>query len=257
MAWNSRGLPLHSVVLPPFLYGRGVHDNWVINEALTSDFRFVFDASLTISSFYLDDQPLKSYSDIQGSGGSMYENRSWEYNGNFNLGMVYGSLFYKRSNDSDLVKLWECDGQYTFVETTENVFHPLGHDDGTPSLRKVRMLRSWRKKKTNACLDVLKNSSKILDCSLMDQTTPSELDFPFSLESLLSLRADENKTIVLAVAGYSYKDMLMSWACRLRHLQITNFIVSALDEETYQFSILQVLISPSALHKRSIIYMDL
>ncbi|KAJ6313433.1 hypothetical protein OIU77_014856 [Salix suchowensis] len=52
---------------------------------------------------------------------------------------------------------------------------------------------------------------------------------------------DKNKTVVLAVAGYSYKDMLMSWVCRLRLLQVTNFIICALDHETYQFSVLQGL----------------
>ncbi|EXB82534.1 UDP-galactose:fucoside alpha-3-galactosyltransferase [Morus notabilis] len=230
MAWSSGHLPLHSAVLPPFLYGRGVHDNWIINEALSSAFRFVFDASLTISSFYLDDEDHKSY-----------ENRSWEYNGNSHLGMTYGSLFYQKSNYSDLAKLLKCDGQYTLVDTIENIFHPLGYDTAQ-SLGKGRILRSWRKNKRSACLDALKPVNGILDCSLMDQIKPSEsLDFQFSLESLLSLIADKNKTIVLAVAGYSYKDMLMNWACRLRHLRVTNFIVCALDDETYNFSILQGL----------------
>lgn len=230
MAWSSGDLPLHSAVLPPFLYGRGVHDNWIINEVLSSAFRFVFDASLTISSFYLDDEDRKSY-----------ENRSWEYNGNSQLGMTYGSLFYQKSNYSDLAKLLKCDGQYTLVDTKENISHPLGYDTAQ-SLGKGRILRSWRKNKRSACLDALKPVNGILDCSLMDQIKPSEsLEFQFSLESLLSLIADKNKTIVLAVAGYSYKDMLMNWACRLRHLRITNFVVCALDDETYNFSILQVL----------------
>lgn len=92
-----------------------------------------------------------------------------------------------------------------------------------------------------ACINLLKPLTRILSCSLTNQLKLSEsLEFQFSLESLLPLMADGNKTIVLAVAGYSYKDMLMSWVCRLRHLQISNFIVSALDEETYEFSILQV-----------------
>ena len=73
------------------------------------------------------------------------------------------------------------------------------------------------------------------------------LNLPFGLETLLSLVADENKTVVLAVAGYSYTDMLMSWVCRLRRLMIKNFLVCALDDETYEFSILQVEDSPSEL----------
>ncbi|OMO80051.1 Reticulon [Corchorus olitorius] len=53
--------------------------------------------------------------------------------------------------------------------------------------------------------------------------------------------SDKNRTVVLTVAGYSYKDMLMSWVCRLRHLRITNFLVCALDDETFQFSVMQGL----------------
>ncbi|PON99045.1 Nucleotide-diphospho-sugar transferase [Trema orientale] len=241
MAWNSGDLPLHSGVLPPFLYGKGVHDNWVINEAVSSSFRFVFDASLSISSFYMDDRERKSNEAFGGSSSSAYENKSWEYVGNSKLGMVYGSLFYQNANYSDLVKLLKCDGQHMFVDTPENTFRPFSHQRA-PSLGKRRNLRSWRKKKISACLDALKSLNGILNCSLMNQLKLSEsLVFHFSLESLLPLMADRNKTIVLAVAGYSYKDMLMSWVCRLRHLQITNFIVSAIDEETYQFSILQGL----------------
>ncbi|KAM1719547.1 hypothetical protein ACFX13_021601 [Malus domestica] len=52
MAWNNGDLPLHSGVLPPFLYSRGVHNSWIVNEALSSELRFVFDASWTVSSCY-------------------------------------------------------------------------------------------------------------------------------------------------------------------------------------------------------------
>lgn len=89
----------------------------------------------------------------------------------------------------------------------------------------------------------VKSQNRTLNCSMRDKLKISEsLDFPFSLVSLLSITADENKTLVLAVAGYSYKDMLMSWVCRLHQLRVTNFIICALDHETYQFSVLQVLL---------------
>ncbi|KAL2344393.1 hypothetical protein Fmac_005678 [Flemingia macrophylla] len=88
----------------------------------------------------------------------------------------------------------------------------------------------------NTCMNLAESS----DCSLKDQKKiPATLKLPFSLESLLSITADKNKTVALTVAGYSYKDMLMSWVCRLRELSIENFVVCALDQETYQFSILQ------------------
>lgn len=242
MAWNTGDLPLYSGVLPPFLYGKGVHNHWIVNEALSSQFRFVFDASWTISSSDLNSQENQSFVAVdQGFSDSTYKNRSWEYVGNSNLGALYGSFVYHKANYSNLVKLLKCEGQYILVDTAENILFPFGYPSGV-SLGKGRVLHSWRKKKISACVDVVKSLDRMLDCSLVDQMLSKEkLDFPFSLDTLLPLVADKNKTIVLAVAGYSYKDMLMSWVCRLRHLQITNFIVCALDEETYQFSVLQVI----------------
>uniref|UniRef100_A0A0A9BX95 Uncharacterized protein n=1 Tax=Arundo donax TaxID=35708 RepID=A0A0A9BX95_ARUDO len=69
------------------------------------------------------------------------------------------------------------------------------------------------------------------------------VDIPYSLSMLLEIAADMNKSVVLGVAGASYRDMLMSWACRLRHLRVNNFIVCALDHETYEFSVLLLIYS--------------
>ncbi|KAF2307044.1 hypothetical protein GH714_024496 [Hevea brasiliensis] len=94
MAWNSRNVPLHNGVLPPFLYGKGIHNHWVINEAVSSEFRFVFDASSTISSFYLNDDEHQSNQSVKSSIFSDVKNRSWENVGNFHLGATYGSFFF-------------------------------------------------------------------------------------------------------------------------------------------------------------------
>lgn len=240
MAWNSGDLPLHTGVLPPFLYGKGIHNNWVINEAMSSEFRFVFDASWTISSFHLNDQEHWSNGIVGDSRVSDIEKRSWEYVGNSHIGKLYGSLFYREANYSSLIKLLKCEGQYTFINTTENIVYPYGYQSAF-SLWKKRILHPWRQRRIMACVEGIKSLDRTLDCSLKDHMKFSEpLDFSFSLESLLPLIADKNKTIVLAVAGYSYKDMLMSWACRLRRLLIKNFMICALDQETYWFSILQV-----------------
>ncbi|XP_043703966.1 uncharacterized protein LOC122654062 [Telopea speciosissima] len=242
MAWNAGEQPLHSGVLPPFLYGKGLHYQWVINEALSSDFRFVFDASEAISSFYpanLGNWPNKfprgfSVADIQ--------DRSWEYSVNSYLGRRYGSLYFHGANFSkNLVKVVKCDRHYLFIDTIENVVYPFDEHNSL-SLRKGRISRSRREKKCTECVECSKPPDRIMDCSFMEQlklSTP--LILPFSLESLLSVIADKDKTVVLAVAGNSYRDMLMSWVCRLRQLLITNFVVCALDQETYQFSILQGL----------------
>lgn len=243
MAWNSRNLPLHNGVLPPFLYGKGIHNHWVINEAVSSELRFVFDASWTISSFSLNDPEHWSHQSATGSSIPDIENRSWEDVGNSHLGALYGSLFFREINYSSVVKLLKCDGQYLLVDLTEteDIVYPFVHQ--SPNLWNRSILHSRMKKKNVACIDNIKSQNRTLVCSLKNQLKSSApLDFPFSLESLLSVTADKNKTIVLAVAGYSYKDMLMSWVCRLRKLLVTNFVICALDHETYQFSVLQVFL---------------
>ncbi|RVX04307.1 Beta-arabinofuranosyltransferase RAY1 [Vitis vinifera] len=241
MAWNNRGLPLHTGVLPPFLYGKGLHNHWVINEALSSELRFIFDASWTITSFYLKD--LDHWSDwlVEGYNFSNIKNRSWENVGNSHLGALYGSLYFLGVNYSNLVKHFKCDGQNLFVNTAESISYSFEHQSSL-RLWKRRILHPRREKKTMECIHAITSLERNMDCSMKHQLDfSSPLYLPFSLESLLSVIADKNKTIVLAVAGYSYKDMLMSWVCRLRSLLITNFVVCALDHDVYQFSILQGL----------------
>ncbi|XP_042496061.1 uncharacterized protein LOC122075182 [Macadamia integrifolia] len=245
MAWNAGEQPLHAGVLPPFLYGKGLHYQWVINEALSSDFRFVFDASEAISSFYpadLENWPNKF---PRGFNVADIQDRSWEISVNSYLGRRYGSLYFHGANISkNLVKVVKCDRHYIYFDTVENAVYSFG-EHSSLSVLKGRISRSRREKKcieSLKCVDCSKPPHRITDCSFMELfklSTP--LFLPFSLESLLSIIADKDKTVVLAVAGNSYRDMLMSWVCRLRQLLITNFVVCALDQETYQFSILQGL----------------
>lgn len=230
MAWNNGDLPLHNGVLPPFLYGKGFHTLWVVNEALSSDFRFVFDASWTISSFFISSP----------DDGDTMEARNWENVGNSHLKAFYGSLSTREASYSNVIKLFKCNGHYHFGSTTENMIYPLGSHIGL-SFTSLRIFRSGKHKKLLSCFDNIRSLEGNVNCSNDKQLTSLEpLSLPFSLEVLLSTRSDQNKTIVLAVAGYSYKDMLMSWVCRLHLLHVSNFVVCALDDEIYDFCVLQV-----------------
>ncbi|KAI3730877.1 hypothetical protein L1987_62056 [Smallanthus sonchifolius] len=231
MAWNNGAIPLHNGVLPPFLYGKGFHTMWIINEALSSNFRFVFDASLTISSFSVNN--LDFHPKIEA--------RNWEHVGNSHLRAFYGSLFFREADYSNVIKLFKCNGHYHFGNTTENIVYPLGSPKGL-RFNGLEVFRLSNHKKLFGCFDKIKSLGRKVGCSKENQVMTLEpLVLPFSLELLLSMRADHHKTIVLAVAGYSYKDMLMSWVCRLHHLQVSNFVVCALDDEIYDFGVLQGL----------------
>ena len=239
MAWNNKDTPLHNGVLPPFLFGKGIHNSWLIHEAMSSEFRFVLDASWTITSFHLHGE--KDFNPTFGNSTALdIEDRNWEYIGNSHLGAHYGSFFYSEANYASLLKLLKCNSQYIIVDTKKDFVYPIRHRSAM-NLWKEKVFPSWLKENTLYCIAGPKSQDRILDCSLKDQMKISApLELPFSLESLLSITADKTKTIVLTAAGYSYKDMLMSWVCRLRKLSIENFIVCALDQETYQFSMLQV-----------------
>ncbi|GFP82664.1 UDP-d-xylose:l-fucose alpha-1 3-d-xylosyltransferase 1 [Phtheirospermum japonicum] len=132
-----------------------------------------------------------------------------------------------------MFRSFECGKNYLFVNTHQNIAYPLG--EGILSL-------SFKLKEILDCVDLIKSLVGIEVCFLKEPPrVPIEISLPFSLESLLLMRADRDKTIVLGVAGDSYKDMLMNWICRLRRLKVFNFLVCALDDEIYDFSVLQGL----------------
>ncbi|XP_010427846.1 PREDICTED: beta-arabinofuranosyltransferase RAY1-like isoform X2 [Camelina sativa] len=233
LAWNNVDVPLYCGVLPPFLYQRGTYNQWIINEAMSCKRRFVFDATSTISSFYLGNEDNRSDNNV-----SEPKTRKWEYIGNSQLGQLYGSLF---SKSFTLPKLLKCNKHYMFVNSSDRSVDL--------SILEGKSLGFRRREKISACISRTKSRSLKLDLAQKKDEAVPLFKFPFDLQSLLPLVADKNRTVVLSIAGYSYKDMLMSWVCRLRRLKVPNFLVCALDDETYQFSILQglpVFIDPYA-----------
>lgn len=221
MAWNSPSSPLHAGVLPSFLYGRGAHNWWLTHEVLSSEMRLVFDASSLVLGLY--PESFSSMHDVSSSKNDRLPAGSWEYNVNRHLAAIYGSYCYRlpRRHSTVLHKVVKQSEEYTFSKADELTLSDFiinkeekAHGGGS----------LWRNE--NTCLSGHLHSS----------------DLPYSLSMLLELAADKNRSVVLGVAGVSYRDMLMTWACRLRYLRVTNFIVCALDHETYEFSVLQVVI---------------
>lgn len=193
--------------------------------------RLVFDASSLVLGLYSEDLRAKRGTGSSSSG--RLPDGSWEYDVNRHLASVYGPYCHrppgghhafpmlyevvKHSGDYMLSKFEEPTFSRFFICKEQNAHEEVG---GNP----------WNK--GNNCLsDHLRSYSS------------EASDVPYSLEMLLRFVADENRSVVLGVAGASYRDMLMSWVCRLRHLRVTNFVVCALDQETYEFSVLQVMMN--------------
>ncbi|XP_047044171.1 beta-arabinofuranosyltransferase RAY1-like [Lolium rigidum] len=230
MAWNNPRNPLLGGVLPSFLYGRGAHSWWLIHEVLSSEMRLVFDASNLVLGLYLYPEDFSTKRGSNDSGRLL--DGSWEYGINRHLAAVYGSYCYRslrRHHSPMLYEVVKHSEDYMLREVEEPTISNFItgkeqnlHADGN-SL--------WNKQ--NICLsDHLRSYSS---------ETPEAAGVPYSLGMLLQFVADQNRSIVLGVAGESYRDMLMSWVCRLRHLGVTNFVVCALDQQTYEFSMLQGL----------------
>eukprot|EP00271_Cylindrocystis_brebissonii_P023205 TRINITY_DN949_c0_g1_i1.p1 TRINITY_DN949_c0_g1~~TRINITY_DN949_c0_g1_i1.p1 ORF type:complete len:685 (+),score=65.97 TRINITY_DN949_c0_g1_i1:188-2056(+) len=64
---------------------------------------------------------------------------------------------------------------------------------------------------------------------------------PHTLEYLLPLLADENKTIVLVAVSGHYVDMLMNFVCQLRTFGIRGPLIAALDVHMFEFALSQGL----------------
>lgn len=228
MAWNNPGNPLHAGVLPSFLYGRGVHNSWFTHEVLASEMRLVFDASSLVFGLHPDGFTLGN--DMRPSNSNRLPVGSWEYTANRHLAAVYGSYCYqlpRRDSTSMLYKVAKYSRDYMLSKVDELTWS----NSVTGKENKVLGDESNLRSKKHICLPGQDHS----------YTFSKLIDLPYSLSMLLEHAADENRSVVLGVAGESYRDMLMSWVCRLRHLGITNFVVCALDHETYEFSVLQVI----------------
>ncbi|KAH7684879.1 Fucosylgalactoside 3-alpha-galactosyltransferase protein [Dioscorea alata] len=257
IAWNSGDLSLHAGVLPPFHYMQGLHNEWLLNEVLSSEFRFVFDASEVISSFYPEQLAEWSH-EFRMTNGNV-DGRDWEYRGNCEQALLYGSICCQPKNISNnIAKLVKHSGRYVFINPEKDILYSVqgfhghayqhlklvpGQKQGILQLfPRFQLITQEEKLIATGGSDKLDTVSTTCMKLCKDLSVrSSHLHFPYSLESLLQLVADQNKSVVLAVAGDNYKDMLMNWVCRLRHLLVTNFIVCALDIETYKFSILQGL----------------
>ncbi|GJN14911.1 hypothetical protein PR202_gb01788 [Eleusine coracana subsp. coracana] len=227
MAWNNPGNPLHAGVLPCFLYGRGVHNSWLAYEVLSSEMRLVFDASSLVLGLHPEGFAL-----MHDMSFSKNDSLSREYSVNRHLAAVYGSYCYqlpRRDYTSRLYKMVKYSEDYMLSKVDELTLSNFvtGKDDRVHG----KGGNLWRKEDIGLSGHDHNYTSE----------TSAPVDLPYSLGMLLELVADQNRSVVLGVAGASYRDMLMSWVCRLRHLGVTNFIVCALDHDTYEFSVLQGL----------------
>uniref|UniRef100_A0ACD5U1I4 Uncharacterized protein n=1 Tax=Avena sativa TaxID=4498 RepID=A0ACD5U1I4_AVESA len=233
MAWNNPRNPLLAGVLPSFLYGRGAHNWWLTHEVLSSEMRLVFDASSLVLGVYPED--FSPSHRVGSSNSGRLLDGSWEYGVNRHLAAVYGSYCYpsppRRDHSPMLYEVVKHSEDYMLSKAEDPTFSNFVRGKQQNVLAEVD--NPWNNMN-------IWSSDHLLQMSYSSGTSEAA-NVPYSLGTLLEFVSDENRSVVLGVAGASYRDMLMSWVCRLRHLGVTNFVVCALDQETYEFSVLQGL----------------
>eukprot|EP00850_Spirogloea_muscicola_P010082 SM000058S18512 [mRNA] locus=s58:243830:247696:- [translate_table: standard] len=76
------------------------------------------------------------------------------------------------------------------------------------------------------------------------EATPKKDSFPglpHTMPHLLEQVANEDKVVILIGVTYAYRDLLINFVCRLQSLQVTNYLVVALDVDLYKFAFAQGL----------------
>ncbi|KAG0570682.1 hypothetical protein KC19_6G180200 [Ceratodon purpureus] len=255
-AWNKGDAQLHAGVVPPFVYGSGHHSEWLLTEALVSKYRTVIDGSDVITLV----APQTITSRLYNGDGA--HGRPWDVAGNSVLAMQYGSLYYKPADLSNVtMKLVKCGGKVRYSLCLYNRTEVL--EACKPHNRKLRLAQksdppassqdwfsfgqwfgrsaSARKLQALDCKTIALATDEYLRCPRLTKKSVkgSELWLPFSLEALVARVASPDKVVVLSVVGDSYRAMLMSWVCSLRRLNISNYLVYALDDELYQHAVSQ------------------
>lgn len=69
----------------------------------------------------------------------------------------------------------------------------------------------------------------------MDENTQSSLCIPGTkLFELCKSRANEKNQIILTFANHGYFDLLLNWLYYIKSLQLTNYVIVALDSQTHK-----------------------
>lgn len=273
-AWNTNGPRLFDPVMPHFVFGRGKYDNWLTHETITAGRRQVIDVSevcLTVHvkhdyRFVVDDPAVSNASEISAYW-SKGKTSKFELFINIYLSLHAGGS-YTNQKGSVLFAPWKLarclqgDGMCLLKRKRPGVcscefssFMRMTQTDPEvkPGSKIVRcgMLSSESK---DSFVIPVKPPTKHLSVKYeydaddrlvrtlekgsdedKDMLTPPPFGLPLTLSGLLE-RVAVNNTVLLTALNYGYRGFLMNWACNMRQLAISNFIVAALDEELYRFA---------------------
>lgn len=273
-AWNTNGPRLFDPVMPHFVFGRGKYDNWLTHETISAGRRQVIDVSevcLTVHvkhdyRFVVDDAATANASAVSAYW-SKGKTSKFELFINIYLSLHAGGS-YVNQKGSVLFAPWKLsrciqgDGMCLQKRARPGVcnceFSPFMKATQTdPEVRpgsNIIRCGSVSSEKKDSFIIPVRPPTRHLSVTYEYDTddrlvrrpakggdednnvlTPLPFGLPLTLSGLLE-RVPINNTVLLTALNYGYRGFLMNWACNMRQLAVSNFIVAALDEELYRFA---------------------
>ncbi|CAI5537479.1 unnamed protein product [Closterium sp. Naga37s-1] len=248
-AWNNPPLQigLTSKPIPPFTFGRGRYDNWLLSEAVSSGVRPVIDASDALTSIHVN----HSYHHMQrgdqnllpekaGNFWSLNKRSSWEVFANIHLSHVHGSW----SSQEGMAwhapwKLMRCDEPASaHLCLLRRVKPGSCRCESSPFVHRTQSEPKLQGR--NIICGVYNTEGKPDLPVMMPLNTASPVvGLPHLLEQLLPQVADSSGTVTMLAATFDSKEVVADFVCRAARLSTRNIVVAALDAAAYRYLFLQ------------------
>lgn len=252
-AWNTNGPRLFDPVMPHFVFGRGKYDNWLTHETIVAGRREVVDGSETSvlvhvrHDYHLVEGATAGFSSRRRLLGQFWsEGKKLRFEQFINIYLSLSTGSYSNQRGTILSAPWKM---AACLELSGMCLQKRKR----PGVCNCEYSAFVNRTQTDP---EVRNGSRVIRCGMLSTETKEEFviqarpnpeqkdtpifGLPLTLDALLD-RLAVNNTIVLTALNYGYSHMMMSWVCNLRHLNITNFIVAALDEELYKWAVVRGL----------------
>jgi len=251
-AWNTDGPRLFDPVMPHFVFGRGKYDNWLTHETISAGRRQVVDVSETCLTvhvkhdYHLVAGNAPAAAPAGGGGHRRLLGQFWSEGkkSKFELFInIYLSLHvgtYTNQMGNVLFAPWKLS---LCLEPTGMCLLKRKR----PGICNCEFSSFVSKTQTDP---VVKNGSRVIRCGMIsvetkedfvipvlppDNGEPPPFGLPLTLESILERMTLDN-TIILTALNYGYRAIMMNWVCNMRHLNIYNYVVAALDPDLYKYA---------------------
>lgn len=242
-AWNTNGPRLFDSEMPHFIFGRGKYDNWLTHETISAGRRHVIDASEAVMSIHIrHDYNLVSKGSHEGGEGMFWsqgKKSKFELFTNIYLSQSIGT--YSNQLGSILFAPWrfsrclEPEGSCLVRRVRPGICNCEYAPSSIATQTDPVLVAGSRVIRCGTISNDVKEEYEIPVASKGNEKEPSSFGMPLMLNSLAEKLAEDN-TIIVTALNYGYREMMMNWVCNLRHLNITNFLVAAFDEDLYKYA---------------------